>query len=88
MAELQKRLERLEAQIMPPDIGIKVIFIVITPAAATGGVCPQFLARGVQSGRCGDRTFTREPDETEKAFRSRIIDAVQIPGGAVTVILD
>ena len=51
MAELQKRLERLEASIKPADIGIRVIFLIITPAAATGGVCPEFVARGVQSGR-------------------------------------
>ena len=87
MAELQRRLERLEENIKPPDIDIKIIFLIITPAAATGGVCPEFVARGVQSGQCGDRTFTRESDETEKAFRARIFDAVQIPGGVPQVIL-
>ena len=78
MAEFQRRLERLEAHIKPPDIGIRVIFLIFTPAAAT---------RGVQTGQCGDRTFTREPDESEKAFRLRILDAVKIPGGVPTVLL-
>lgn len=87
MAELQKRLERLESVIKPSDGGIRVIFLVMTPAAPTGGVCPEFAARGVQTGECGDRTFTRKSDETEAAFRSRIADAVQIPGGIPLVIL-
>ena len=87
MAEFQRRLERLEANIKPPDIGVRVIFLVVIPAVAMGGVCPEFVARGVQSGQCGDRTFTREPDETEAAFRSRIFNAVKIPGGVPQVIL-
>ena len=87
MADLQARLDKLEAAIKPADIGVRVIFTIITPAAATGGVCPEFVARGVQSGQCGDRIFTREPDETEAAFRSRIFNAVKIPGGVPQVIL-
>ena len=87
MAELQKRLEKLEAQIMPKTINDRVIFLIVTPSSGNGGICPAFLARGVQSGRCGDRTLTRERNETEAGFKSRVADVVRIPGGVVTVIL-
>lgn len=88
MAELQRRIERLEANIKQPETGIRVIFYVVTPVGKNGGVCAEFAARGVQAGRCGDRTFTRQPDETEKAFRIRVYDAVKIPDGIAVAMLE
>ena len=88
MAELQRRLDRLEAIIKPPENDDLVIFYVITPAGVNGGPCPESAARGVQSGRCGDRTFQRELNETEKAFRIRVFDAVKIPGGVAVAMLE
>ena len=87
MTQIETRLKKLEIQFVPPLLDDRVIFRISVPAV-NGKVCPEFAARGVQTATCGDLTISRESGESEETFEARVSDAVRVPGGVVSVLLE
>ena len=87
MAQLETRIKKLEAQMVPPDTTELIIFRVSIPAV-NGKVCPEYAKRGIQTATCGDLIVCRESGEPEETFTARVSDAVRKPGGVVSVLLE
>ena len=87
MAQLDTRIKKLEAQMVPLDFDVRIIFSTFVPAV-NGKVCPAFAARGIQTASYDGNIFSRETGESEDAFRERVSDAVSKPGAVAHVVLE
>ena len=87
MAQLDTRIKKLEAQMIPPKFDGLIIFRTMVPAV-NGAVCPAFAARGIQTATCDGNIFSRENGESENAFRERVSDAVSKLGAVAHVVLE
>ena len=87
MGAIELRLKKLEVQMIPPKFDALIIFRTLVPAV-NGEVCPEFVARGIQTATCDDLTFNREAGESEGTFRERVSGAVKKPDAVVLVRLE